>query len=65
MPNCRQDAQYKINPPQYGANKSITHRWTRQHAMLITKGSKEHPGGHYCLHSCGTPKQSTVQCKLS
>jgi hypothetical protein len=26
MPNCRQDAQYKINPPQYGANKSITHR---------------------------------------
>jgi hypothetical protein len=36
--------------------------------MLITKGSKAHPGGHHCLHSCGTPKQavnSTMQVELS
>jgi hypothetical protein len=24
LPNCRQDAQYKINPPQYGTKVQLT-----------------------------------------
>jgi hypothetical protein len=36
--------------------------------MIITKGSKAHPGsdagGHQYILVAGTPKQSTVQCEL-